>query len=183
MKRRSGFTLIELLFVISVGAVLLGISAAWIHQALHYGSTLRERERQHRTLILFARQFRSDVHRSTAMEFVDGDTLILREGTGRTVKYVIGESAIIATRESDGEIQNERYHLADTCIAKWQSSSLPDQLEPGQVGLIVFRPLRVRQAETRDGSAVSEARGEVVCHLHAQSHSFETSSNAEGFSQ
>jgi prepilin-type N-terminal cleavage/methylation domain-containing protein len=58
---RRGYSLIEMLVVMTVGAVVVGISVAMLHALLRTEQTGRDRVPQARILARLAEQFRSDV--------------------------------------------------------------------------------------------------------------------------
>jgi prepilin-type N-terminal cleavage/methylation domain-containing protein len=77
MNQRRGFTLVEVLVTMSVGSTLMVLAIGLVHQTLTLSTVARQRDDHLRSLNRLARQFRDDVHHSTACTVTTPDQLQL----------------------------------------------------------------------------------------------------------
>ena len=160
-NRRHGSLLVELMVVLPIFATLLVLTVGWIHQAMNLASTIEKRQRQHRQLLVLARQFRDDVHQGREVRIeaedrlviaLDDDAEVVYELSGRRITRSAGDSRDSGRRESNRG-GREFYELADGSRAFWDRSGLPEW-----AGLVIERPHgRVGRAVPPPESAAAPA--------------------------
>lgn len=138
--QRNGVTLVQLTIAISVSGVLLGLTAAWLHQTLHFSASVRDRQRHHLGMLQLAEHLRSDGQQSLSMELLNDDKLLLTNGSGITTRYLIEAGWIRLERKNgDTVLLREKFQLAPNAVANWDNSELPEwitlTITRGRVGV------------------------------------------------
>jgi prepilin-type N-terminal cleavage/methylation domain-containing protein len=124
---RRGYTLIELVVVISMTSVLLVVVVGWLHQSLKFGSSMRERQRNHRSLTELAWQLRDDVRQSESIAVEDNNRLVIKSLGGNTTSYTLSNSKSVVERKENGSSnQQSQFELSDSSVAHWDTSEMPD---------------------------------------------------------
>lgn len=109
MRTRSAMSIAELLVTMSACSVILTMSAGLIHRSMHTQSNSRDFYDAERTALRLGRQFRHDVHASTAASVTDGDrdekvVLRLQLQDGRTVEYSRSAGHVLRLLSQEGEV-------------------------------------------------------------------------------
>ena len=152
---RRGASLLETMVVVSVSSTLMLIAVGWIHQSFKLSSGLRDRQRQHQSLLRLGRDLRDDAHRAIAVEKNENEEVRFRVEDAETEKGIVilyrrdaGGFVRLTQRVADNEVlSQERYHLDRGALVRWDTSGLPDR-----IGLAVLR--------TRPDSAADEEAAE-----------------------
>jgi hypothetical protein len=110
MNRRRGISLVELMLTLSACSVILTLSAALIHRAMHAQSKARLFFDSERSAVRLSDSFRHDVHRATSAEVSDqtgGDDLLLRLqlAGGQQVEYRQGAGRVQRTWHVNGDVR------------------------------------------------------------------------------
>jgi prepilin-type N-terminal cleavage/methylation domain-containing protein len=126
-KHRRAYTLIEIMVTMSIGTVVMMVAAGWIHQSMKTASIMRQRERQHQSLLSLAASLRDHVRRSESMVLKDDRELQVRMTNDEQVIFQISEASVHMRRTRDGEVtQSETFRLSDQCRAIWDRSEMPN---------------------------------------------------------
>jgi type II secretory pathway component PulJ len=110
MNRRRGISLVELMLTLSACSVILTLSAALIHRAMHAQAKARVFFDGERSAWRLAESFRHDVHRANSAKVVDqpdsGDLLLRLElAGGQRVEYRHTAGRVERTWHVDGGIR------------------------------------------------------------------------------
>jgi hypothetical protein len=115
MSRRPATSLIELLIVMSACSVVLTLSAALLHRAMHIQSRARSYFDAERNATRLSQQFRLDVHRALAhraggADFGDEVFLELTHANDEAVQYaVVGSIVTRRLLRNDSIVAREEY--------------------------------------------------------------------------
>jgi prepilin-type N-terminal cleavage/methylation domain-containing protein len=119
MKPRRGLSITELLVVMTVGSVVLTMSAALIHQLMHNESQSRRFYNVERNALRLSAQFRRDVHACGAATIVDearddGVFLRLTLADGQTLEYSRRGGALSRIqRDGDNTVSRDEFTFPD----------------------------------------------------------------------
>ena len=113
---RSGFTLVEMLVVLSVAAVMLGVSVSTIHLLLDAEREAARSVRFNTSVARLAQAFRSDIHASRHVELPASEAgkpiVLVATADGGQIRYELDEH--LATRiETEGgrQVHREVYYF------------------------------------------------------------------------
>lgn len=137
--RRGGFTLIHVMVAISVSGVLMGLAAAWIHQALHFSSSIRQRQRHHAAMLRLAAGLRDEIQSSAQMSMSGDNELRLRSPGGDEVRYVLAPGHVSVEKRRGSEVlMRDRFELAPGAVSRWETGEMPERIalivERGRTG-------------------------------------------------
>jgi type II secretory pathway pseudopilin PulG len=116
-RRRTGTTLVELLVVITVGAVMLGLSVTTIHLLLGAEHEASRSTRYAASLARLARAFRDDIHAAQAVELPaidagDAQVLVIGAGGGQQIRYELeANRAMRLEAVDDGPPQRDVFYF------------------------------------------------------------------------
>jgi hypothetical protein len=116
-QRRTGTTLVELLVVITVGAVMLGLSVTAIHLLLGAEHEASRSTRYAASLARLARAFRDDIHAAQAVELPaieagDAEVLLIGAGGGQQIRYELETNrAMRLEAVDDGPPQRDVFYF------------------------------------------------------------------------
>ena len=132
---RSGFTLVEMLVVISVAAVMLGLSVSTIHLLLDAEHEAARSLRFNTSVARLAQAFRGDMHASRQVELPASEAgqpiVLVASADGRQFRYEL--DAHLATRietEAGKEVHREVYYFPPHSSLRFEHRS--DQKGPDQ---------------------------------------------------
>lgn len=131
--RRSGTTLVEMLIVMSVAAVMMGVSVCAIHLLLDAEREATRAVRFNTSVARLAQAFRADIHAARQVELPDAEdgmpAVLVASLDGRQIRYEL--DAHQATRiETEGEhqVHREAYYFPPRSLLQfWR--------RPGEKGL------------------------------------------------
>lgn len=139
---RSGFTMIELMAVLTIGAVVMGISAGWIHQSFSTASLMQERLDHHQSLWRLSRRLRDDVHFGTKISMDGQNTLVIFGQDDNRSTFTIHPGAIKFLNNVDQRVGQDTFLLSDDSVAKWDTSEMPNWIT-----LVIYRQPPFRRPE------------------------------------
>jgi hypothetical protein len=134
LKRRRASSLIELLIIMSACSLVLTLSAALLHRAMHIQSRSRAYVDAERSATRLSHQFREDVHKALAHRAgeapVDGDALLqLTHPGNEEVQYVAMDGTVSRTLMREAEVvSREEYAFPSAVKANVQQQEAPTRL-------------------------------------------------------
>ncbi len=119
----------------SMTSILLSIAMGWIHQSLKLGTSIRDRQSHHRSVLRLASQLRDDIHHSEQVALVGREVFLLRVNETTQVTYEVDESVVTRVTVRNQETLNrESYECMPGTVIRWMHD---DSL--GQAGVTVYR--------------------------------------------
>jgi prepilin-type N-terminal cleavage/methylation domain-containing protein len=165
-RQRQAFSLLELLVVVSLTAVLITITTAWIHQTLSFSSAVRKRQTQHLNCQRLNWQFRDDVRQCQSMQ-LENNQLQLTQNDGSMIQYTASPALLrVEKRLGDRLIRQEEFAFEPGAIVHWDTSEMPTW-----ISLEVLRGLntRVTQAESSSTATTELSKDRpVVLHVRVR---------------
>ena len=138
MKRRRGFSVTELLVVMSVGSVVLTMSAVLIHRLMQTESQARRFYNVERTVLRLSDQFRRDVHGAGAAAIdnpagTDSPFLRLTLVDGQTLEYG-RRGGVLSRIQKDGDkiVSRDEFTFPDNIPLSMREVESPRQQQPGE---------------------------------------------------
>ncbi len=116
-QRRTGTTLVELLVVITVGAVMLGLSVTAIHLLLGAEHEASRATRYAASLARLTQAFRDDIHAAQAVELPaieagGAEVLLIGAGEARQIRYeLVANRAMRLEAVDDGPPQRDVFYF------------------------------------------------------------------------
>jgi prepilin-type N-terminal cleavage/methylation domain-containing protein len=157
-RPRSGLTLVEMLVVISVAAVMLGMSVCTIHLLLDAEREATRAVRFNTSVARLTQAFRADIHASRQVELPatePGKPIVLVASVdGGQIRYELDEH--LATRiETEGgrQVHREVFYLPPHSRMRFEHQ--PDQKLPGQK--LPFQKLVVLEIDMAAGGTGTRA--------------------------
>ena len=152
---RRGISIIETIVLMTGVAAMLGLCVVMLQLLLKLDGQSRARLDGATAMARLARQFREDVHASTAASLVDQPAgqpprLRIEAGAGREIGYEVhGDSAVVRTETRKGaRIRRERYDIP-------QSGSIRLSVRPTDRPVVRRAHRRPPDLEGQDGPAAS----------------------------
>jgi hypothetical protein len=148
-QRRAGTTLVELLAVITVAAVMLGLSVTTIHLLLKTEHEATRSVRYAASLARLAQRVRDDVHGARGADYPaidagEAELLVIDAGGGRLVRYELeGQRATRLEIAAEGPPHRD--------VFNFPPGSRLSFARPGTIGLV---RLEIEMATGRPGQAV-----------------------------
>ncbi len=157
MKQRRGYTLYQLLIVMSVGATLLVLNVAWIHESFNFASVMNQRQKNHSNLTRLAWELRDDVRASHSLSMDGEDGLVLSRDDGQQTSYMISAASVVVEKRSNEiSIGREIFKLSPNLTARWDTSEMP-----GWISLIVARGREGANTKSDENSEPQSAAEEL----------------------
>jgi hypothetical protein len=114
--RRKGSLLIEFTTSMVAGSVIMLLAIKLVHQTFHLATQSHQRAEQIQTHNRLARQFRSDIHRGSRLEFPTKNSAIIECEDGIRIAYEFANQQVSRAETSfEKSVRRERFEIEDSC--------------------------------------------------------------------